>query len=349
MQSYVVGRVDEYRMTKPPFFSVITPCYKYGDLLSETLESLQAQSFDAWECLVVDDGSTDESHMIACRYAETDPRIRPLRHEMNLGVAAARNTGIRKARGRYLLFLDADDLLLPQTLDVLWKAIRADLSLGDGLSVYCIPFCYFREAEVLQSQELRMVTGIGSEYADNMVTFARGNPIPVCCAAVPSALVNHKEAFDPSHLRLEDYDFWVRLVASGVCFRVLPVGDGACGACIRMHHDSLSENLPATYHKEVQLRTQWEYEELFGPFPLARRENLRRLANRSGRLLLLSLPSLHAGGRDTMHKAWQGLRSAYVVNWRLPWVLLRAAAGLAFGSLLQRTTLGRRKLRWRLL
>jgi glycosyltransferase involved in cell wall biosynthesis len=88
--------------------------------LREAIESVLGQSFDVWELIVVDDGSTDDSATIAWNYAEAHPdRIKLVAHPDagNHGMAAARNLGISKARGRYIGFLDADDIWQPYKLE----------------------------------------------------------------------------------------------------------------------------------------------------------------------------------------------------------------------------------------
>ena len=96
--------------------SVITPCYNGGKYLSETIESVLAQSYGQWEMIIVDDGSSDDSADIAGVYAARDGRVRLLR-QRNRGSAAARNSGIRSAEGRYIALLDADDLWDPRFLE----------------------------------------------------------------------------------------------------------------------------------------------------------------------------------------------------------------------------------------
>ncbi|MZD09827.1 glycosyltransferase [Streptomyces sp. SID5785] len=141
-------------------FSVIVPAFRAQGYLRESLDSVLAQSFTDWEALVVDDGSPDTGGAIAAEYAGRDPRVRALALPEHTGAGAARNAGIRAATGDYLLFLDADDLLLPGALgaidaalteekdpDVLlydhdstdwWDTVRAsddDLTCGDPLAV----------------------------------------------------------------------------------------------------------------------------------------------------------------------------------------------------------------------
>ncbi|HKY94313.1 MAG TPA: glycosyltransferase family 2 protein [Kiloniellales bacterium] len=100
-----------------PLVSVITPAFCAERFLPETLASIRAQSLRDWECLVVDDASTDRTAEIAAAAAAEDPRIHLIRQTANRGVAAARNAALRAATGRYIAFLDADDLWLPGKLE----------------------------------------------------------------------------------------------------------------------------------------------------------------------------------------------------------------------------------------
>lgn len=102
-----------------PCVSVVIIFLDGGDFLAEAIASVLAQQYDDWELLLVDDGSTDRSSTVARTHAEARPdRIRYLEHpgHGNRGMSAARNLGIRHARGRYVAFLDADDVWFPQTL-----------------------------------------------------------------------------------------------------------------------------------------------------------------------------------------------------------------------------------------
>lgn len=95
--------------------SIITPCYNGGRFIAETINSVLAQTYKEWEMIIVDDGSVDDSAEIVYRFAHEDDRIKLVRQE-NAGSAAARNNGIRRAKGRYIALLDADDLWDPDFL-----------------------------------------------------------------------------------------------------------------------------------------------------------------------------------------------------------------------------------------
>lgn len=100
-----------------PLVSVITAAYDAEAFIAQTIASVQAQTFGDWELLVVDDASTDRTAEIVATLAAADPRIRLIRLKRNRGVAAARNTALDAAQGRFVAFLDGDDLWLPQKLE----------------------------------------------------------------------------------------------------------------------------------------------------------------------------------------------------------------------------------------
>ncbi|HSC18769.1 MAG TPA: glycosyltransferase [Rhizomicrobium sp.] len=97
--------------------SVIVPTYKSSAFLRDCLSSLRDQQFRDFEAIVVDDGSPESDAAIATDFAKTDERFTLIAHHSNMGVSAARNTGIDAARGEFFLFLDADDKLLPAALE----------------------------------------------------------------------------------------------------------------------------------------------------------------------------------------------------------------------------------------
>ena len=99
-----------------PLISIITPAYNSASFLPQTIASVQAQSVTDWEMLIVDDASTDNSAEIVELLAAQDPRLILIRQPHNQGPAAARQAAITRAQGRYLAFLDSDDLWLPEKL-----------------------------------------------------------------------------------------------------------------------------------------------------------------------------------------------------------------------------------------
>lgn len=99
-----------------PLVSIITPCYNAEDFIEETIQSIQNQLFTDWEWFIIDDFSEDASVSIIAVYAQNDARIKLLPLKKNMGAAVARNMGIALAKGKYMTFIDADDVWLPQFL-----------------------------------------------------------------------------------------------------------------------------------------------------------------------------------------------------------------------------------------
>lgn len=124
-----------------PLVSVIVPIYNVGKYLSRTLDSLLSQSFTDWEAILVNDGSTDMSGEIIESYAQRDERFKVI-NQQNGGASVARNNGMKTVTGKYLMFLDSDDFLHPQTIALCAEAAERDHS-------DIVAFTYDRKYRVL--------------------------------------------------------------------------------------------------------------------------------------------------------------------------------------------------------
>ncbi|HOT03699.1 MAG TPA: glycosyltransferase [Methanolinea sp.] len=109
-----------------PLVSVILTSYNYSRYLEKTIQSILAQSFDDFELLIIDDASVDGSPDIIKKYADRDPRIRPLYHNKNLGISSTQNEGIEESRGKYIAFCASDDLWHPDKLKTQLKEYKND-------------------------------------------------------------------------------------------------------------------------------------------------------------------------------------------------------------------------------
>ncbi len=97
--------------------SIITPCYNSAKYIAATIESVINQTYGNWEMIIIDDDSIDNTTQIINQYIEKDRRIKLIKLSKNRGTAIARNIGIETAKGRYIAFLDSDDLWLPEKLE----------------------------------------------------------------------------------------------------------------------------------------------------------------------------------------------------------------------------------------
>ena len=113
------------RREAEPLISVITPAYNAEHFIAETVRSVQAQTFDSWEMVIADDSSRDGTAAMLADICAADLRIRVIRLERGRGPAGARNAALAAARGRYICFLDSDDLWLPDKLKRQLEFMRA--------------------------------------------------------------------------------------------------------------------------------------------------------------------------------------------------------------------------------
>lgn len=106
-------------MEENPLISIIIPTYNRAELIGETLDSIQTQTYKNWECIIVDDGSTDDTEAVVNRYLAKDNRLkfykRPTEHLR--GGSGARNYGLKQSQGQYIQWFDSDDLMEPTKID----------------------------------------------------------------------------------------------------------------------------------------------------------------------------------------------------------------------------------------
>jgi glycosyltransferase involved in cell wall biosynthesis len=234
-----------------PLISVITPVYRSELTLQRTLDSLMSQSEQSWESIVIDDGSPDGSWKVAEGFAYFDPRFM-LARQSNAGAGAARNVGLEKARGQFVMFLDADDWLEPEALATLVGAAR-----GERVNLVHGAFQYMTNDGWRTDW-----TGAyrGSRPLFEALCGSNVLSMPAAVIARRSAIMD-VGGFDPSLKNCGDWDLWGRLARrSGEIARVSDVV-----ANYRMRPASLSHN-PHTLLRDA-MRTM---ERLHAPDPRVR-------------------------------------------------------------------------------
>jgi len=119
-----------------PLISVIIPTYNRVKTIGRTIESILAQTYDQFEIIVVDDGSTDDTMQLLSEF--NDPRIRIVKHEVNKGVTAAKNTGLNNIRGEWFTILDSDDEIIPEALELMMNVPLLQDEKVNAVSCNCI-------------------------------------------------------------------------------------------------------------------------------------------------------------------------------------------------------------------
>ena len=137
-------------MKNPLQISVIMPCYNVADYISAAADSVLRQSFDEFELLLVDDGSTDDTYRICEDISDADQRVRLIRSKAgHQGVAAARNAGLDHAAGKYIFFVDPDDLLLS---DQCFKEMHSLIEWAKVQMVVCGILPFYSEEDVCSAR-----------------------------------------------------------------------------------------------------------------------------------------------------------------------------------------------------
>jgi glycosyltransferase involved in cell wall biosynthesis len=194
--------------TDEPIISVIIPCFNKEDFIRETLDSVLSQTYlkAIKEIIVIDDGSTDNSASLVKEKAISFPLIKYL-YQPNAGVSAARNTGIICANGKYLAFLDADDLWQPDKIERQYKALKQYPHVG---LFYTDLFKYDYKTETLTPVKVISYKENETELLFKFV--AKGAPV------IPSTVLVKKICFEQVGLfdvllvnGGEDIDMWLRI------------------------------------------------------------------------------------------------------------------------------------------
>lgn len=202
-----------------PAISVIVPTYNYGRFIGGAIESLRAQTRPDWECVVVDDGSTDDTAEVVAGFAARDPRVRLLRQE-NRRQAAARNNGLRHSSGRYVQFLDADDLIEPRKLEL--QAEHLERHPGAGIVYGDARFFPTEDPgarlHTMYGEDRPWQPGLSGEGAEVLLPLLRHNSVMIGATLVRREVVERVGAFDEELPAIEDWHYWLRCAAAGVRF-----------------------------------------------------------------------------------------------------------------------------------
>ena len=241
-----------------PKITVIIPTYNYAEFIGDALLSVRAQTYTNWECLVIDDASTDGTAGIVKEHASQDPRIRYIRLDRNSGVSAARNRGFEEVRGEFIQLLDADDVIAPGKLaaQVSW------LDQHDEVGVlYSNYFAFTGNPSFDREGEYRAdecLNGSGDMIVSRLL---RGNIFRLNTVLFRKHILHEVVGFRAGFRYVEDWDFWLRIAAKGFMFRFLDEPLAISG--VRANPKSLSSDKSAmSDHYLPVLQHLWVHERL---------------------------------------------------------------------------------------
>lgn len=186
--------------------SVVLPCYNGEKFLETAIASIQHQSHQNLEIIVIDDGSTDSSSMICKEMAKDDPRIHCLKNENNEGLIFTLNKGISLAKGNYIARMDADDLSHPERIERQLNFLMEHPEI-DVLGT---------DAEVIDQNNNRIKSASKIYYSSNTLNFSTYFAQPLIHGSILAKTeVLRKHKYSTDFLHCEDYELWLRLLSKG--------------------------------------------------------------------------------------------------------------------------------------
>ena len=199
-------------MIKNPLISIIVPCYNQGKFLNDALNSIYKQTYAHWECIIVNDGSVDDSETIANNWVVKDDRFKYFFKE-NSGVSATRNFALDKAKGAYIQFLDADDFIDNKKLELSINELGASSS-KDKTIVFTNFKMFFDNPDITEAPYCKLKIGTFT-YENLLYKWNDTFSIPIHCGLFNASLFNSIR-FSENLTSQEDWLVWVQIFKLGV-------------------------------------------------------------------------------------------------------------------------------------
>jgi glycosyltransferase involved in cell wall biosynthesis len=244
------------QMSYQPLISVIIPTYNYGLYILDALKSVSEQSFSDWECIIVDDGSIDNTKELVAEYivAHPDQHFRYV-YIQNSGTSVAKNTGINLARGKYIQFLDADDLLSKDKL-----AVQAAIIESSDCALVFSGSVFFEDRADQQLVYHQYPNGFLAtatlQDLDLLEALIKNNVVTISSPLVHKGLIEQAGKFQVTLRNNEDWLLWFRVALLKPIF--IFDGDARSFSKIRIHSNSAMKGQHNMFLGEVIVRNEME-------------------------------------------------------------------------------------------
>lgn len=221
--------------------SVILPTYNRADMLLRALQSIISQTYQDFEIIVVNDDGENVDHIInTLNHREN---IHVITHEINRGLAAARNTGIRAARGKYIAYLDDDDMFYPPHLEILCNFLEhSEYRIAYSDTYRVLNEMKKGKYEVTHKEAL----SIEFDYDEILV----GNLIPVLCFMHEKSCLDEVGPFDEMLTSHEDWDLWIRMSRR---FKIAHIKQFTSEFSWRMDGSTMTSSRRADYVRTLEI------------------------------------------------------------------------------------------------
>lgn len=183
-----------------PKVSIVIPTYNRADFLPKAIQSVLNQTYRNWEIIIIDDGSTDNTEGIVKSYKEA--RIRYILHKSNLGLSAARNTGIKNSRGEYIAFLDSDDEWFPEKISCQMNIFQKEDS---KCGVVCTGGYRIKDNQIISIKSVPInIDSFNEKFLFKNITWTSS-------VLVKKECFKKAGLFDENLESCEDWDMWIRI------------------------------------------------------------------------------------------------------------------------------------------
>jgi glycosyltransferase involved in cell wall biosynthesis len=221
--------------------SIIVPCYNQAQYLNACLQSVMEQSYVNWECIIVNDGSPDNTAEVAEIWTKKDNRFKYI-HKKNGGLSSARNAGINEAKGQFIQLLDSDDLLQKNKFQIQIDAFLNDSEIDISISGYR----YFEndnsELKILGRDNFLPEIAIMKNDSDIMELLKVKNPMVISAPLYKKTVFDTVGLFDEDLFSLEDWDFHTRCALHKLKFQHVGYFPNSF-TLIRLHAESMMRNV----------------------------------------------------------------------------------------------------------
>lgn len=190
----------------PPLLTIVIPCYNQAIYLTDCIESILMQSYENWEALIINDGSTDDTTIVSKEFCQKDSRIK-LFEKNNGGLSSARNHGIQQAKGDWILFLDADDFLIKHH----FEEINQIIASTNEIDLIQTGYHHMNE-----NGKIILHTVMPFHSRNLLPNILSQNVGPVHTLILRSSIIKHVQTFDESLNSCEDWDLWIRIGKFGI-------------------------------------------------------------------------------------------------------------------------------------
>jgi glycosyltransferase involved in cell wall biosynthesis len=313
--------------------SVIIPCYNAQRTITQAIESVLWQTHPKWECIIVDDGSTDDSPSIVRAFARRDRRIKYVRQQ-NKGLAAARNKGVSMANGKFIQFLDADDLLLPDKLQLCLDRLLEDPSAD---VVYC---------------DYALLSGKDHYFQTLPVKIPGDDPlqcflfewnirfiIPVHAFLFGKKVIMRHPFETGLRSHAEDVDCWIRIAADGTRMSYVD----SVGVIYRTSHTSSTSDEHALISAKLAVLKRYESREEFRRYARKFEEGKSYLNRRLAIACFMNREFRE--GLKLMKQEWKRSDMVWKIK-MLGWFVLLFFFSKRFLFQIRERIVSRTKLRW---